>query len=435
MSEEAALPEQRNSRDPAGPEQPYRAGEENLSAPRVNADKDAGPADGQRKSQPGSQNGSAKIQMDADANQNRATGPSTCIDSTQQDDDSDFGRSRRRGGRKPQHLDQRNGDDLAQDDSQEEASDDNDSPLRRKRGGRRNKSARDHPPTQRVKSVREMEFPPRNVHAAVDEQGKHVVQDENEEEEEEDEEAGFTEAEAALLADPYPAEAAGRGQDKPAADYAYDDEQLRKAKSRPRSSRRAQSNRIPPVHSHQDPPQRRASPPASRPKKKSKAPSFQSKRPSQPKRRSEDGRTGIKTFSLSRATDEDGNPKRPVSISVERPEDDIPSPTTSRSKGKLVPTRANESEEEESTEEEEEDEELPNGVEEDEEEDEEEEEPEPQEPVGRGRGSGSRRKKGKGKQQQKKSKPRPVQIRLDLNLELEIVLRAKIKGDVTITFL
>lgn len=38
--------------------------------------------------------------------------------------------------------------------------------------------------------------------------------------------------------------------------------------------------------------------------------------------------------------------------------------------------------------------------------------------------------------QEEAAPPRkPVQIRLDLNLELEILLRAKIKGDITITFL
>jgi len=38
--------------------------------------------------------------------------------------------------------------------------------------------------------------------------------------------------------------------------------------------------------------------------------------------------------------------------------------------------------------------------------------------------------------EEKEPAPRkPVQIRLDLNLELEILLRAKIKGDITITFL
>ena len=35
----------------------------------------------------------------------------------------------------------------------------------------------------------------------------------------------------------------------------------------------------------------------------------------------------------------------------------------------------------------------------------------------------------------KSDKKKPVSIRLDLNLELEIVLKAKIKGDITITFL
>jgi hypothetical protein len=39
-------------------------------------------------------------------------------------------------------------------------------------------------------------------------------------------------------------------------------------------------------------------------------------------------------------------------------------------------------------------------------------------------------------EEEKEEPPRkPVQIRLDLNLELEILLRAKIKGDITITFL
>ncbi|KAF4626195.1 hypothetical protein G7Y89_g11969 [Cudoniella acicularis] len=38
-------------------------------------------------------------------------------------------------------------------------------------------------------------------------------------------------------------------------------------------------------------------------------------------------------------------------------------------------------------------------------------------------------------EEEKPKKKKPVSIRLDLNLELEIFLRAKIKGDVTITFL
>jgi hypothetical protein len=40
-----------------------------------------------------------------------------------------------------------------------------------------------------------------------------------------------------------------------------------------------------------------------------------------------------------------------------------------------------------------------------------------------------------GEREEKEEKRNPVQIRLDLNLELEIVLMAKIKGDITITFL
>jgi hypothetical protein len=39
------------------------------------------------------------------------------------------------------------------------------------------------------------------------------------------------------------------------------------------------------------------------------------------------------------------------------------------------------------------------------------------------------------KEEPQKEERKPVSIRLDLNLELEIFLRAKIKGDITITFL
>jgi hypothetical protein len=38
-------------------------------------------------------------------------------------------------------------------------------------------------------------------------------------------------------------------------------------------------------------------------------------------------------------------------------------------------------------------------------------------------------------EEEEEEKRKPVQIRLDLNLELDILLRAKIKGDITITFL
>lgn len=40
-----------------------------------------------------------------------------------------------------------------------------------------------------------------------------------------------------------------------------------------------------------------------------------------------------------------------------------------------------------------------------------------------------------GAEEEQKEERKPVSIRLDLNLELEIFLRAKIKGDITITFL
>jgi len=72
--------------------------------------------------------------------------------------------------------------------------------------------------------------------------------------------------------------------------------------------------------------------------------------------------------------------------------------------------------------------------------------------VDREKSKKEKKKKGKGKKKKKKQqesseeeseesdeeepeKRKPVAIRLDLNLELEIFLRAKIKGDITITFL
>ena len=103
----------------------------------------------------------------------------------------------------------------------------------------------------------------------------------------------------------------------------------------------------------------------------------QQRRPSGSKRS-----TGISSFSIERPRG--GGRKPPVSVSVERPGEKLK--VKSKSKGK----KKAEGETEEGSEEYESEEE-------------------------RGR--------------------KPVQIRLDLNLEVEILLRAKIKGDITITFL
>lgn len=99
-------------------------------------------------------------------------------------------------------------------------------------------------------------------------------------------------------------------------------------------------------------------------------------RPSRSKKQAPKSDTGIRSFNLKRA-DESGG--RPIGVSVERPESRSKA-NKKKGKGKKKEKRSEESDEEE----------------------------------------------------EKKSGP---SIRLDLNLELEIFLKAKIKGDITISFL
>ncbi|KAH6669466.1 hypothetical protein B0J14DRAFT_120366 [Halenospora varia] len=113
--------------------------------------------------------------------------------------------------------------------------------------------------------------------------------------------------------------------------------------------------------------------------------------------------TGIKAFNMRKADQSGG---RPFGVSVERPKSNTPSQKKRGSKAKSKKKTCGECgrKKKKSREEDWED----DSGEEDESSSEEEEKP-------------------KGK--------KPMSIRLDLNLELEIFLRAKIKGDVTITFL
>jgi hypothetical protein len=58
--------------------------------------------------------------------------------------------------------------------------------------------------------------------------------------------------------------------------------------------------------------------------------------------------------------------------------------------------------------------------------------------IDRGEGAEGANKNADGKgdgEGEKREKPKPVSIRLDINLEIEVFLKAKIQGDVTITFL
>lgn len=58
--------------------------------------------------------------------------------------------------------------------------------------------------------------------------------------------------------------------------------------------------------------------------------------------------------------------------------------------------------------------------------------------IDRGEGAEGAKKNADGKgdgEKEKADKPKPVSIRLDINLEIEVFLKAKIQGDVTITFL
>jgi hypothetical protein len=96
--------------------------------------------------------------------------------------------------------------------------------------------------------------------------------------------------------------------------------------------------------------------------------------------------TGIRAFNLKRAESSGG---RPFGISVDRPKSKSKPKKQKKQKKKKSKKQSDSSEDEESEEESEDDSE----------------------------------------------KRKPLSIRLDLNLELEIFLRAKVKGDITITFL
>ncbi|RDL42405.1 uncharacterized protein BP5553_02384 [Venustampulla echinocandica] len=133
--------------------------------------------------------------------------------------------------------------------------------------------------------------------------------------------------------------------------------------------------------------------------------------------------TGIRAFSLKRAESSGG---RPFGVSIERQGSKSRSKAKARQKSKctacgrrpkhmpdLKNTRKDDWESDNTSEAEESEEE---------EEDQEEHQEEHQKDDGE-------------KLPKKSKKKKPFAIRLDLNLELEIFLRAKIKGDVTITFL
>ncbi|KAG9236842.1 hypothetical protein BJ875DRAFT_455330 [Amylocarpus encephaloides] len=120
--------------------------------------------------------------------------------------------------------------------------------------------------------------------------------------------------------------------------------------------------------------------------------------------------TGIKTFNLKK-TEESG--PRPFGITLERPDSESKKVKTTKTKNKVKPKNKSKPKVRcdkcgrKSKKETEENWESGGSSGEDESEEEEKEQP----------------------------KQKPFAIRLDLNLELEIFLRAKIKGDVTITFL
>ncbi|TVY12881.1 hypothetical protein LARI1_G009089 [Lachnellula arida] len=134
-----------------------------------------------------------------------------------------------------------------------------------------------------------------------------------------------------------------------------------------------------------------------------------------------DSGTGIKAFNLKRAESSGG---RPVGMSVEDRR------SKSRAKPKLKhkakSTRRKQKQQKEEEEERKENWESETSSEESESESESESEEEKDEKKG----------KKKSKKEEKKEEPKkPLSIRFDLNIELEIFLKAKIKGDITVTFL
>lgn len=125
----------------------------------------------------------------------------------------------------------------------------------------------------------------------------------------------------------------------------------------------------------------------------------EAKGPRSPKK-SKTKRTGVKGFNIKRAESSGG---RPMGISIERPKD----PSKAKGKRKEKARKTKEQQPETKAEE--------GNLNEDQEDEYETDEDEETETETETR--------------------KPVSIRLDLNLEVEIFLRAKIKGDVTITFL
>lgn len=133
--------------------------------------------------------------------------------------------------------------------------------------------------------------------------------------------------------------------------------------------------------------------------------------------------TGIKAFNLKRAESSGG---RPVGMSVE--DRRSKSKAKPKLKHKAKSKRRKEKQQKEEEEERKENWESETSSEEEEEESESENESEEEEE--------KKGKKKKSKKEEKKEEPKkPLSIRFDLNIELEIFLKAKIKGDITVTFL
>ncbi|RFU27325.1 hypothetical protein B7463_g9020, partial [Scytalidium lignicola] len=356
-----------------------------------------------------SQNNHDYSEVGEDANQNHEDITKPAIDTGGSSDNDFVGkrRSRKCGGRKPKNSNEQpevsDEEVLPNEEIQQDGLDnysnsaDLSEPRKYKRGGRKNKSRRDPRSAHKIRSIQELEIP-RRKQSPLEGTGERQSQNQAEVGEQDEDEEGYTEAEDALIADlneeraPKPREVE---------DYDdYDDEQLRKARSRTRLSRR-----------------RSASSPPSTTKTKTKT-----KLQSQRKPSTQDSRTNLKKFSLSRANGNDG---RPISISVERPN----GKSKSKEPGKREEVEETDVDEQSQTESEEE------VVEDEPDEEEAESEVERPRPKSKGQKVKSKSKK-KGKPKKKdEGKPRPVRIRLDLNLDVEIVLRAKIKGDITITFL
>jgi len=133
--------------------------------------------------------------------------------------------------------------------------------------------------------------------------------------------------------------------------------------------------------------------------------------------------TGIRAFNMQRATSSDR--RRPIGITVERPNERASSTGKKEHKEKKKKNKKSMIKKQESSESEESEEE------------EEETHEEKKKKNQKNKKNMKTKKQGSDEksEEDETSKRKPVSIRLDLNLELEILLRAKVKGDITITFL